>query len=243
MNPEREKDAERLLREFAEIRVPAGVEAVICPPEPYLVLAQKLIRNMSLGAQNAFWADNQAATGEVAPAMLKDLGVKYVILGHSERREKLNETDEEIWRKLSGVIRDGLIPILCIGEPHVVRAKGQAASQDFVSRQLLADTASLTSYCSEPDSLVVVYEPVWAISTSGTGLQESPADAVQMINFIRKLLVENCGLPAPCVLYGGSVNKKTAAGFLTAPEIDGAVVGHASLNAKEFQKILEDAMD
>lgn len=241
MNPESEEEAKKLLAEFGAIKVPVEVEAVVCPPETYLALAEPAIRNMALGAQNVFWENGGAATGEISPAILRSMCVKYVIVGHSERREKLHESDEEIWRKTAAVIRDGLIPILCIGEPLEVRRAGEEKIREFLEKQLLINTATMTSFCQTLGPTVIAYEPVWAISTSGTGLEEEPEDAAKTIAFIKQVLKERCGSENTKVLYGGSVNKQTAAGFLKRPEIDGALVGHASLNAGEFQKILESA--
>lgn len=241
MNPASEAEAKKLFAEFGAIKIQGETEAGVCPPETYLTLAAGLVKNMALGAQNVFWDDREAATGEVSPAMLKDLGVKYVITGHSERRAKLNEDDAAVWRKTAAVVQGGMTPILCVGEPLAVRQAGEDKVREFLLHQLTGDADAKISYCSIMRSVVIAYEPVWAISTSGTGMEESPEDAVKMINFIREILKNNCNTAALKVIYGGSVNADSAPGFLKQPEIDGALVGRASLNAEEFQKIIEAA--
>lgn len=242
MHPSTELEAKKLFAEFGAIKVPAGTEAGVCPPETYIALAAGSVKNMELGAQNVFWDNKEAATGEVSPAMLKDLGVKYVITGHSERRAKLNEDDAAVWRKTAAVVASGMTPILCVGEPLAVRRTGEDKVREFLLHQLTGDVDAKISYCSIMRSVIIAYEPVWAISTSGTGMEESPEDAVKMINFIREILKNNCNTAALKVIYGGSVNADSAPGFLRRPEIDGALVGRASLNADEFQKILNNAV-
>lgn len=206
-----------------------------------MVLAEAKLDNMALGAQDVFWADRETATGETSPEMLKDMHVKYVIVGHSDRRLKLHETEEEIWRKVGAVQKEGLTPILCVGEPWEVHMKGENACREYVLNQLSFEATSLVPQCALLDALVIAYEPIWAISTSGTGQQCSPSDAADIIRAIRRALEERCGISAVRILYGGTVNEQTARGFLREPDIDGVLVGQASLNAKEFQKIIEIA--
>lgn len=242
MNPDTQAEAEKLITAYAGLKIPAAAEAVLAPPSPYIVLAKQSLKNMELGAQDAYWMDEAPATGEVSPAMLRDLGVKYVIVGHSETRRALKETDDDVWKKLAAVQLDGMTPVLCVGEPLEVREKGEKAAADYVLKQLLANTETLITYCPILNQAVIAYEPVWAISTSGSGEEETPEDAAKMISLIRDTMVSKCHLEGLRVIYGGTVNRSTAASFLARPEIDGVLVGRASLNADEFQDILNAAI-
>jgi triosephosphate isomerase len=242
MNPHSEAEAEKLFEAYAALSVPKKVEAAVAAPSPYLALGKRHLTKIALGAQDAYWMDKAAATGEVSPAMLKDLGVKYVIVGHSETRKALKESDEDVWRKLAAVQLDGMTPVLCVGEPQKVRKLGEKEAVDYVLRQLLANAETLITYCTILGSAVIAYEPVWAISTSGSGMaQPEPEDAARMISVIRDTMVAKCHLEGLRVIYGGTVNRETAAGFLGRKEIDGALVGQASLDPAEFQEILNAA--
>lgn len=238
MNPSSEAEAAKLIADYSKVKVPVGMEAVLCPPAPYIVLAKQNLNNLELGAQDAYWMDEGPATGGVSPAMLRDLGVKYVIVGHSETRRALKETDDDVWKKLAAVQLDGLVPVLCVGEPMEVREKGEDAVADYILRQLLANTETILTYCPILSDAVIAYEPVWAISTSGSGKEETPEDATKMISLIRETMVSKCHLEGLRVIYGGTVNRETAKSFLSRPEIDGTLVGRASLDAAEFQDIL-----
>lgn len=209
---------------------------VIAPPFPFLEVVGKVLRHAALGAQDIFWAARGAFTGEVSPTMLKAFGVRYVIIGHSERRA-LGETDTMVARKVTAALGAGLAVILCVGEPWDVRRKSFAAAKRFVVRQLRADLRGIGSSVVSRQSLVIAYEPVWAI---GTGRADKPADAATMAQFIRKSLVVSRKLSVR-VLYGGSVNTRNAHAFLARREIDGALVGGASLKPVEFKKIVEVA--
>jgi triosephosphate isomerase len=214
---------------WKNFRVPNSVDAVICPPFPYLKDFSRN-RNFKLGAQDVFWENVRsggAYTGEVSADMLKKLGVEYVILGHSERRKWMGETDEVINKKLHTALASGLKIILCVGESREVKKKGEAAAKRFVSQELRADLSGVKKKFLK--NITIAYEPIWAI---GTGIPDKPEDAANMACFIKKLLSVR-------VIYGGSVNSENAARFLNTKEIDGALVGAASLNPKEFKKIAE----
>lgn len=219
--------------------------AVIAPPFVFLESVEKVLKQAELGAQDIFWEEKGAYTGEISAAMLKNLKVKYVIIGHSERR-CLGETDEIINKKLTATIKAGLTPILCVGEPLNIRKKGLLSAKTFIKNQLLKNLKginlkSLNSKFSILNSrFIVAYEPVWAISTGTTGIPAKPEDAVEMHKFIKDLLATRYSLLAK-VLYGGSVNSKNAESFLKNPEIDGALVGGASLKPEEFKKIVKIA--
>lgn len=243
MNPSSLAEAGRMLSAFAKITVPKNTEAVVCPPFPYLVAAHKAFHGTryALGAQNAFWETAGAFTGEVSPAMLRSAGVDYVLIGHSERRKFLGETDEEIAKKVRASLDADLRVILCVGEPAAVRQKGIAAARKFVLKQL-GNFFSLPK--DDLARLTVAYEPIWAISTMGGkpagDSPESAGDiAVQIKEFLSLRAKAETGSDGSVrVLYGGSVNSKNAPSFLRESAIDGVLVGGASLHANEFKKIL-----
>lgn len=229
MNPASLGAVKTLLASLEKIKVNKNVLVVICPPFIYLPLIKT---KFSLGAQDAFEKPNGPFTGEVSAAMLKGVGVEYVILGHSERRIHLGESDLLIAQKVKGALEAGLKVILCVGESLVTRKKGIVVSQKFVIGQLKKNLSLIPQ--NQIKEVVVAYEPVWAISTMPGAKPDSPEEAAKMITAIKKVTKGR-------VIYGGSVNSKNAASFLNHPEIDGALPGGASLKADEFKKIIEAA--
>jgi triosephosphate isomerase len=214
----------------------AGVETVLCPPFVYLgtVEAAITMSNVKLGAQNAHWEDDVAATGEVGPRQLQEL-VDYVILGHSERRHVFGESDETVNRKLRAVLDAGIQPIFCVGETLEQRDAGQC---DTV---LISQTRGGLKDIDIPDGFVIAYEPVWAI---GTGRAATAADASQAIACVRNEVESLHGrarAESVRILYGGSVTPDNIAEFMTDPGIDGGLVGGASLKADVFCRIVETA--
>ena len=210
-------------------------DILVCPPFTSLFAVFKEIEgsNVLLGGQNMFYEERGAFTGEISPLMLKDVGCSYVILGHSERRHIFGEDDELINKKVVSAVRHGLIPILCVGELLEERERGE--TEKVVERQLKRGLAGLTS----SDDFVVAYEPVWAI---GTGKTATPEQAQEVHEFIRGVLSELFGREKADevrVLYGGSVKPENAKGLISMPDIDGALVGGASLNAESFSKIVK----
>lgn len=203
-----------------------GNEIVVAPPFIFLEPVKKVLKKAKLGAQDDFWENQGAHTGEVSPLMLKSSGVKYVIVGHSERR-RLGETDEMINKKLKAALKTGLKPILCVGEPAQIRRKGLSAAKNFVKKQLGKDMKGL----ARAKGVIVAYEPIWAISTNKDAKADKPEDSLEIIKFIKKIAHSR-------VLYGGSVTSKNAKSFLQYKEIDGALVGSASLDSVEFKKII-----
>jgi len=220
---------------------------VVAPPFPFLEKVSKVIKKSELGAQDLFWEDKGAFTGEVSAKELKSVAVKYVIIGHSERRHKFDETDEMVAKKMKAAIRAGLIPILCIGETKAEKDTGRA--KEVIERQVKS-VLSLLKLKSDKQKgnkkpfhhslfnipLIVAYEPVWAI---GTGNPETPESAVETIKYIKKLLVTNHYSLTTKVLYGGSVNSKNLMNYLQYKEIDGALVGGASLKKDEVAKMIK----
>ena len=243
MNPSTIKEANKLFDSLLAVKNnDSKIEVVVAPPFVYLNnLITKKLKNLKLASQDVFWEEKGAYTGEISPKMLKDLGVDYAIIGHSERRKYAVETDEMINKKVIAALKGGLKAILCVGEPLEVRKKGKKDAMDFVKNQLQKDLKNVFSLPINQltNKLIVAYEPIWSISSSGTGFVCSPDDALEMVKYIKKLLTTNYQLLTPRVLYGGSVESKNIQGFLKHNEIDGALVGGASINAKEFKKIVE----
>ena len=212
-----------------------GVEVVVCPPFTSLTLMNQIFRGseIKLGAQNLFWEMKGAYTGEISPAMLVDTGCTYVILGHSERRQIMGENDAIINRKVRAALDVALIPILCVGETLQERENNRA--REVVKDQLTRDLKNITF---APQGLVIAYEPVWAI---GTGVNASSDDAQEMIGFIRSYLAKLYDqelADSVRILYGGSVKEENIAEFMSEVDVDGALVGGASLQANSFAGIV-----
>ena len=216
--------------------VPAGsgFSMLVCPPFPYLGSVGSALEGtaVKLGAQNVSEHASGAYTGEVAPSMLKDLGCEYVIVGHSERRAMYGESSFQVAAKFQAAQGAGLTPILCVGETLEEREEG--ATENVVDFQLNAvlDAAGIGAFASA----VVAYEPVWAI---GTGVTATPEQAQEVHKHIRARLAEvDAGIAASTqILYGGSMKGENAAGLLTMPDIDGGLIGGASLKADDFLAI------
>ncbi len=216
-------------------------DVVVAPPYLYLAKIGQTIGRASLGAQDVFWQDGGPYTGEVSVSQLKNLRVRYVIIGHSERRRHLGETDEMINKKVKLALGGGLKVILCVGEDWPIRRKGVSATKKFVAGQLKKDLAGIRSASRRTKirNLAIAYEPVWAISTSKGGRADTPKDAAQIITLIRHVLYLQFAIRNLPILYGGSVTPKNAKSFLSQPEIDGALVGGASLNPESFKAIIK----
>ena len=233
-------DARLLLTELIPgLSAVQNVEMVICPPFTALLAVAALLEGtgIGLGAQNMHWESAGAFTGEVAPAMVAEL-CKYVILGHSERRAYFGETDETVNRKVKAALAHGLTPIVCVGETLEENEAGRTA--EVVSRQMKSGLTGIDLPGSLP--LVVAYEPVWAIGT-GRAATAAGANAV-VADVIRTAMAEMFGAnvaQSVRVLYGGSVKASLAAEFFSQPDIDGALVGGASLKAAEFVPIVQAA--
>ncbi len=213
-------------------------DVVICPPFTDLRTLQTLIESdkipLALGAQNCHWEETGAFTGEVSPAMLKKLIVEYVIVGHSERRQLFGETDEMVNQKLRAVLKHEMTPIVCVGETLEEREAGQTEARvDAQTRAAFQGVkAAVAGRC------VLAYEPIWAI---GTGRNATPDDANETIGAIRGVLRDLYGATADAVRiqYGGSVKPGNIAELMKMPEIDGALVGGASLEPDDFARIVQ----
>lgn len=231
-------EAVALVEELKGMVADAGeVEVVVCPPFTALDAVREALRgsNIELGAQNMHWEEEGAFTGEVSPLMLKNLGCMYVILGHSERRTYFGETDESVNRKVKSAMRSGLLPIVCVGETLQERDAGK--TEEVVVRQTKAALAGVKTNGAE--RIVIAYEPVWAI---GTGRSATADEANRVIRIIRQAVAEvfNERIAQEMrIQYGGSVKPQNIADFLGQPEIDGALVGGASLDAAAFAAIVK----
>ncbi len=215
-----------------------GVDVAVLVPFTSLAVLKNIDLGTKLkyGAQNMFWEEQGAFTGEISPIMLADLGCAFVIIGHSERRKLMMETDEQLNRKMKAALWHKLIPILCVGETLEERQQGLAAT--VVGKQLEVD---LDGVPFTPD-LVIAYEPIWAI---GTGVNATAADAGQMSRFIRNQLDRQYGADHAQkvrILYGGSVKPENIAEFMKEDDIDGALVGGASLDPDSFARIVNYKM-
>lgn len=219
-------------------RRPEGVEVAVCPPFTALGAVARALEGSSirLGAQDMHWEAQGAFTGAISPLMLADVGCTYVIVGHSERRQLFGETDAAVGRKVRAAFAHGLTPILCVGERLDERDAGR--TEAVVTGQTEAGIAGLTP--EQIARLVIAYEPVWAI---GTGRSASGEEANRVIAVIRGVLSERAGAAAAQtrILYGGSVTPENAAEFARQPEVDGALVGGASLDAGRFLGIVRAA--
>ena len=216
-----------------------GPQVVVCPPftTAAAVAAELKGTCILVGAQNIHWADNGAFTGELSGAMLKDIPVTYAIIGHSERRQYFGETDDTVNKRTKAALKAGLKPIVCIGELLAEREAGQTNS--VCERQARAGLAGLTA--DDMTTVVVAYEPVWAI---GTGKVASNEQAQEVHAFVRSILKDLFGAAvadATRILYGGSMNAANAAGLLAQPDIDGGLIGGASLKAADFAAIVAAA--
>ena len=217
-----------------------GADILLCPPFTSLGIVRSAIdgTRIQLGAQNLHHAASGAYTGEISPLMLKEAGCAFVLIGHSERRQYFGETDESVNLKLKAALANGLRPVVCVGETLEQREADQASS--VVAGQVNGGLGSLTAAELEP--LVLAYEPVWAI---GTGRTATPEQAAEMHGVIRSTVAGSLGnelADGLRILYGGSVNAGNAASLLSQEEIDGALVGGASLKADAFCQIIDAAV-
>lgn len=224
LNPLTEREAKRI-SQFSDKK---GV--IIFAPFVFLFPLKNYLKKAALGAQNVFWERKGAFTGEVSPSMLRNLGVKYALVGHSERRKYFKESNKMINKKIKAVLKENICPVLCVGESYSIKIRGDNMSQKYVYRQLKECLAGL-----KPSSrFIIAYEPIWAI---GKGVSDNPQRSEKMISFIKKKL-EKMGWKNVRIIYGGSVNSKNVRFFLESEHIDGVLVGGASLKESEISKIL-----
>lgn len=228
-------DVKAFMENFHSLVKDTENEVILCVPFVDLIEATELAKgtNIKIGAQNMHFEEKGAFTGEVSPKMLKDIDVEYVIIGHSERREYFNETDETVNKKLKSAFKYGLKPILCVGETLAQREAG--ITKDFVTGQVEKALDGLTN--EEIAGTIIAYEPIWAI---GTGKTASKEDANEVCTWIREKINSKYGDVSKDVIiqYGGSVKSSNAKVLFNMSDIDGGLVGGASLDAEEFAKIV-----
>jgi triosephosphate isomerase len=234
MNGDTTSNAELVAGIVAGAPTPGRAKVLICPPFPYLgsVVAQVAGSSVSVGAQTVSEHESGAFTGEVAPAMLRDIGCEYVIVGHSERRALYGETSFAVAAKFKAALDAGLKPILCVGETLEQRESGSTESVVEVQLGAVIDKVGIAGFASA----VIAYEPVWAI---GTGMTASPEQAQDVHRHIRGVMAGHDAniAAATQILYGGSMKGENAAGLLAMPDIDGGLIGGASLKAEDFLAI------
>jgi len=216
-----------------------GADLLICPPYPALAPVAEILRgsNIALGAQDLFWEESGAWTGAVSGPMLKAAGCRYVIIGHSERRQHFGDTGPVVNRKINAALASGLTPIVCVGEP--LEKREQNVTKEFLRKQVDESFCGLAA--SAIAALLVAYEPIWAI---GTGRTATPETAEETQQFIRGLFAERYGDEAESlrILYGGSVKPGNAGELAAREDIDGFLVGGASLKVADFAGIVQAAL-
>ena len=227
-------DTKKLVSELIPLVKDAECDVVICTPYTDLATAVEMTKgtNIKVGAENVHWAEKGAFTGEISADMLKELGVEYVIIGHSERRQYFGETDETVNKRTLRALEAGLTPIVCVGETLEEREGGK--TEEVVAKQIVDGLKGIEDVAS----IVIAYEPVWAIGTGRTATSEQ---ADETIGFIRKTVAETfCPKCAEKVRiqYGGSMNPKNVKELMAMPEIDGGLIGGASLKAEDFSKVV-----
>ncbi len=232
--PEAVETAHRLVKLLS---TPLDVDVMIAPPFTALAPVSDMLKNtrISLGAQNLFWEEEGAFTGEISTSMLVSAGCRYVIVGHSERRQYFGETDDTVNKKIKAALKNDLIPVLCIGESETERDSKETFS--VLDRQVRNGLKGFSA--DEMETLVIAYEPVWAIGTGKT----ATADQAQEVHlFLRGMLGKKFGnklAKSIRILYGGSVKSDNIKELMTMPDIDGALIGGASLEPETFSKIVQ----
>ena len=229
-------EARELVTALAPLVADAKCDVVVCTPAVNFAAVSEAIKgtNIKLGAQNMHWKESGAYTGELSAAMLKECGVEYVILGHSERRQYFGETDETVNKRALAVVRAGMTPIICVGERKEQREAGYTDA--LVEYQTLIALTGMTA--DEVKKVVIAYEPVWAI---GTGLTATDEQANETIGVIRAALARKYGKRVADkvrIQYGGSMKPSNVDGLMKQPEIDGGLIGGASLKAEDFARIV-----
>lgn len=209
------------------------IDIVICPPFTALAPVYDAIKdsNVRPGAQNMYYADEGAYTGEISGKFLKAMGCEFIIIGHSERRKYFSESDTDVNKKIKKALGFGITPIVCVGETLEEREKGK--TEDVVKKEIIGALQEQT----DKEKIIFAYEPIWAI---GTGKTAQPEDANKIHNLIRNIIKTDFGMDETVVrvLYGGSVNPSNAEALMSQPDIDGSLVGGASLDAKSFVEII-----
>ena len=228
--------AKELVTELIPLVKDAACDVVVCPPYVDIALVAELVKgtNIQVGAQNIHWAEKGAFTGEISAAMLKEAGAAYAIIGHSERRQYFGETDETVNSRTKAALAAGIVPIICVGESLAQREHGETDA--VVSGQVKADLEGIPGEAVA--GLVIAYEPIWAIGTGKTATDEQ---ANETIGLIRKTIASLYGQAVADqvrIQYGGSMNPKNVKGLMAQAQIDGGLIGGASLKAPDFAQVV-----
>jgi triosephosphate isomerase len=236
MNPLTERESRRLFTSIKKgLKGKKNIEIVVCPPLPYLSILNDHLLSVKLGAQNCFWKDKGPYTGEVSPQILKNIGCRYVIVGHSERRQIFKETDEMVNVKIREILKAKLQPIFCIGETEEEKKAGKTFH--VLEREIKKGLDKISK--KEIEKVIIAYEPIWAIGTK-EACEENEVMTVAL--FIKKLISRLYNKKVANnikIIYGGSVDSKNASDYLRESKMQGLLVGGASLNSKEFIKIIK----
>ena len=235
------KEAKELLTAIAPLVADADCEVIACVPYVDLAVALEATAgtNVKIGAENCHWAESGAFTGEISTGMLKEIGVEYVVLGHSERRQYFGETDETVNKRTKAALAAGLNPIVCVGE--LLWERECNITEEVIARQIKLDLYNVSA--EDVKKVVIAYEPVWAI---GTGKTATSAQAQEVCSFIRATLAKLYSkevADAVTIQYGGSMNPGNAAELVAQPDVDGGLIGGASLKAADFGVLLKAASE
>lgn len=225
-----------LIEELKPLVANAKCDVVVCTPYTSLAAAVEAARgtNIKVGSENVHWAESGAFTGEISASMLVELGVEYAIIGHSERRQYFGETDETVNMRVKAALSKGLIPILCVGELLSEREAGITA--EVVRKQTKIALKDISA--EELKNIVIAYEPVWAIGTGKTATADDANNTIKVVRDCIQELYNKEAADAIRIQYGGSMNPKNASELMAMPEIDGGLIGGASLKAADFDKVV-----
>lgn len=231
------QEVEQFMKEISNLETTANTEAIICAPFPYVatLVAKTQGTAVKIAAQNMHFAESGAFTGEVSPVMLQDLGVSHVVIGHSERREYFNETNETVNKKVIAAFQHGLIPIICVGESLEQREANDTLTH--IEEQVTIALRGLSD--DQITKTIIAYEPIWAIGTGKTASSEDANKVCAHIRHVVSKLTSNDVADQVVIQYGGSVNPNNIEELLQTSDIDGALVGGASLEADSFKKLVE----
>lgn len=230
-------EARALVEELIPLVADAECDVVVCPPFVDLCPVSKAIKgtNIHLGAQNIHWAKSGAFTGEISADMLKKFGVEYAIVGHSERRQYFGETDATVNMRARAALENGITPIICVGESLEQRERGE--TDEFVASQVRGALEGISA--DDARRVVIAYEPIWAIGTGRTATAEMAEETIIVIRKTLRSIFGNDAAETVRIQYGGSMNPQNAASLMAMENIDGGLIGGASLKAEDFSKVVK----
>ena len=230
-------EARALVEELIPLVADAECDVVVCPPFVDLCPVSKAIKgtNIHLGAQNIHWAKSGAFTGEISADMLKKFGVEYAIVGHSERRRYFGETDATVNMRAKAALENGITPIICVGESLEQRERGE--TDEFVASQVRGALEGISA--DDARRVVIAYEPIWAIGTGRTATAEMAEETITVIRKTLRSIFGNDAAETVRIQYGGSMNPQNAASLMAMENIDGGLIGGASLKAEDFSKVVK----